>query len=125
MLFPSSASGRSVDPFCCLISSCHCVEREFLLILHLRYSTSKEFVLIAMPKPVNEESKMERTALIDSCNKNKDMSYFQLNQEIIVHIGVGNLRKSSYRIIENMRKEDHNCKLEGCIGPNIAPAYCQ
>jgi hypothetical protein len=35
----------------------------FLLDLHLRYSTSSEFVLMAIPNPVNDESRTARTEL--------------------------------------------------------------
>lgn len=53
---------------CCCCSCCACCTAllfcwweycNSLLDLHLRYSTRREFVLIAIPKPVNEDSRTE------------------------------------------------------------------
>lgn len=42
-------------------------DRRRLLALHLKYSTRSELVLIAIPKPVKEESSTDRIALTLSC----------------------------------------------------------
>lgn len=42
-------------------------DRRRLLALHLKYSTRSELVLIAIPKPVKEESSTDRSALTLSC----------------------------------------------------------
>ena len=55
------------DSWCCAALAACWAKRWFLLALHLKYSTSREFVLIAIPNPVNEESKTARTGCTLNC----------------------------------------------------------
>lgn len=86
----------------------------------------RELVLIAIPKPVNEERRTERIAFTLSCElKLKEwrevnftcmQGYFDSKVEKVCY---------TYYSVKDMSKKDHNGKLKGSIRPYVTPAHCQ